>query len=201
MIAATMTRATLRILIAGLVVIGSMITTMRLASASPIDPTDGILSDAQLGAEDDVFTATMDVKNRATLQYDRIYVSFLNDYGTLPINGHTDVYTQTSDSIAFSQNDVTYIAAIYVPAKFATMVSIKGQKGDQSFDSAMYDLANDCSVLAVIDDVNDPISPYIYTRLACQLTQAQIDNAPEFLGDSLLSLTPLYTVNLPMIRN
>jgi hypothetical protein len=84
-------------------------------------------------------------------------------------------------------------------AKHGVMLAIAGQTGDSTFDNAWFDLANECTVITVIDNVNDPISPFIYTRLACQMTQYQIDNAPEYLGDVLLSLTPLYTVNLPVI--
>lgn len=198
MIAATM-QSTIRILIA--VLFAAMFTTIRIVNAAPIDPTDGIIFNTFLGSEDDVFIATMDVKNRDTLHYERIYISMLNSYATLPVNGHSDVYTQTSDLIVFSQNDVTYSAAIYVPVKYPTMLAIAGQKGDPSFDNVWFDLANDCTVVAVIDNVNDPISPYIYTRLACQMTQEQIDNSPEYLGDSLLKLSPLYVVLLPIARS
>jgi hypothetical protein len=192
-----MTRPTaVRILIALIVVWSAMLSTLQIANAAP--SLDAIISDTHLGAIDDVWIATMDVHNDDG--WTRIYVSMLNEYSTLPVEGHSEVLTQTADLIVFSQNNVQYAASIYVPARFDVMIAIKGQVGDDSYDNAMYDLANDCSVLVVIDNANDPLSPFIYTRLACNMTQQQIDNAPEYLGDSLLAITPLYVVNLPITQ-
>ena len=79
------------------------------------------------------------------------------------------------------------------------MLAIKGQTGDASYDSAMFDLANDCTVIMVVDDANDSVSPFIYTRLACSLTDAQIEQLPEILGDDLYLMTNLYELIMPVI--
>lgn len=83
--------------------------------------------------------------------------------------------------------------------KTGAFVAIVGQQGDASFDNAWFDLANDCTILGVVDNVNDTISPNVYTRLSCQMTMAQIENAPEYLGDSLLVITPLHTIYMPVV--
>lgn len=173
------------------------VAVLHSAIAAPIDPTDGILSDSFLGTEDNVFTATMAVKNRETRAYETFHISFENTYGTLPVNGHTDVYTQTSDSLTFFQNGVTYTAAIYVPTQ-RVMLAIAGQTGDTAFDATYAKLDDICTILIVVDNASDTTSPYIYTRLACNMTQAQIDNAPESIN-GLLSITPLYQTMLPIV--
>lgn len=193
-----------RTLIAVVILFAAVNTTI----AAPIDPIDGILSGVTLdrsAGENGIYSADLSVQyaDKSYGESKPIALEFTSEMSPAMslIDGHADVYIESVNGGMLSQGNRFYRFWYldYTPERFAMMVAIAGQDGDQSFDNVWYDLANDCTILAVIDSANDPISPYIYTKLACNLTQYQIDNMSTIAGDSLLAMTPLYTVNVPMV--
>lgn len=87
-------------------------------SAAQLDPQTGVLTHTFVDRESDVYIGMLTVGNTAYA------ISFLNDYGTLPVESFmTDVYTITTDTVDFIQSGVMYHASIFDPMEYTGTLS------------------------------------------------------------------------------
>lgn len=197
-----MTRLTLAI-----AVLFAMIAGINNTFAAPSDAVPATLSDKyhitfedlsecnlfHLTVNGNQSTICLDPTDSPNIDNGSVMVSF-----TRPFTGTNEFwYGTVSQVIAGTEYTYPFMQGQWSIPTMPVIVSISGQAGDSEYDQfvATYPL---CSVLAVIDNGNDSLSPYIYTRLACDMTQATIDNLPEQF-DGILLITPRYTINMPII--
>jgi hypothetical protein len=140
-------------------------------------------------------TICLDPTDSPNIDNGAVLVSFTKPY----TNSNEYWYGTVTQVIDETEYTYPFLQGSWTIPTFPVIVSISGQNGDSAYDQfvATYPL---CTVLAVIDDGNDALSPFIYTRLSCDMTQATIDNLPEQF-DGILLITPRYTVNVPIVRN
>lgn len=183
----------------------ALFTTTNANAQPTVDPIGGTLSNLYFvrdAGEWGIWTATLQrgwYTSDIALEFtEEMTPSFDLD------NGAVDVYQETfnDDDGTISQGNRYYRfwTLDAMPNRIVKVtVGVKGQNGDPSFDEFFTDQGDYCTVLAVIDDVNDSVSPFIYTRLGCTMTQDTATNLHSTYGDSILFVNTLYTVNLPVI--
>lgn len=191
-----MTRLTLIVV----VLFASLFASFNVVNAAPtVDPIDGILKNVSLDRENGIYTADLTVDSVTS----SVYLEFTEEMTPSfdLVDGHVDVYTETylDNDGTISQGNRYYRFWNFQTPTFGVIVAISGQHGDAEYDrfAAAHPM---CTVLVVIDNVDDELSPYIYTKVSCNLTQAEIDNLPEqYKG--ILAITPRYDTYVPVVMN
>lgn len=202
-----MTRLTLAIIAA---ILFASLFVHTVNAAPTVDPTDGIITELSFDRESGIYTAKLSqlISGRMNTgiysEPNLVGLKFTEEMTPSVdlVNGHVDLYVETvnDDDGTISQGNRYYrFWTIEITETHHVMLAINGQHGDPIYDNAMVKLGNKCSVLAVIDDSSDPLSSTIYTKVMCNLSQTTIDNLPESLGEALIAILPLYTVNMPVI--
>lgn len=175
------------------------------ANAQPtVDPIGGTLSNVEFersAGEWGIYTATL----TRSWHVSQIALEFTEEMTPSAdlANGFVDVYTETFNdddgTIAQSNRFYRFWTLDAMPNRIVNVVvGVSGQVGDRPFDEFYVDHNHYCRVLAVIDDSSDPVSPTIYTRLACNMMQDTATHLQTTYGESILFVNMAYTVNLPI---
>lgn len=189
-----------------LIVVVVLFAAVNTAHSAPlVDPIAGMITGVEFdrsAGENGIYTATLTRSWHVSI----IALEFTEEMTPSfdLINGYVDVYQETinDDDGTISQGNRFYrfYTLDAMPDRVVNVVvGVAGQQGDSSFDTFYTDHSKYCTILAVIDSAADPISPYIYTRLACNMTQDTATHLQDTYGESILFVNMAYVIALPVI--